>query len=190
MDSRTPFLANHTRRRQGLRSQAGSAYIVTLLALVVLTIVGLSVSLITQSEMLIGSNERTIQKTFYAANSGISIATAYALVASDYAAKTITLADPGTLLGLEHEVDLSPFYPILNAPCNLCEINNAGEYGSKQYYKNDYVVTSVATRKDAADTAIISRKTVSAMIAIQPQEMVVDVMEPLDDPDELAKIKL
>ena len=190
MDSRTPLLAGHTRRCQGLRPQSGSAYIVTLLALVVLTIVGLSLALVTQSEMLIGSNERTIQKVFYAANSGISIATANALVSADYSSKVVTLADPGTLLGLVHEVELSPFFPVLSSPCNLCEINNAGEYGSKQYFKNDYTVTSVATRKDAARTVVLARKTISAMVEIQPQEMPVDALEPFDDPAELAKIKL
>jgi Tfp pilus assembly protein PilX len=183
------FVSPPGRRRQ-LRPSAGSAYLVTLLAMVVMTMLALSLSLVTQSELLIGSNERTIQRVFYAADSGISIATANALVAADYSSKTITLAEPGSLLGLEYEVELSPFFPLLNAPCNLCQINDAGQYGSKQFFKNDYTVTSIATRKDAADTAVLAQKTISAVVEIQPQDLPVSAMEALGDPVELAKIKL
>ena len=177
-------------RHRRARTPAGSAYLVTLLALVVLTIMALALSLVTQSEMLIGSNERTIQRVFYAADSGISIATANALVRADYSSKTITMPEPGSLLGVEYEIDLSPFYPLLNAPCNLCQINDAGQYGTKQFFKNDFAITSIATRQDAADTAILAQKTVSAFIEIQPQDLPVSALEALDDPTELDKIKL
>lgn len=177
-----------SRRRP--RVSAGSAYLVTLLALVVLTIMALGLSRVTQSEVLIGSNERTIQRVFYAADSGISIATANALVSADYSAKVVTLAEPGSLLGVEYEVELSPFFPLMNAPCNLCQINDAGQYGGKQFFKNDYGVTSIATRGDAAGTAVLARKTISALVEVQPQDLPVSALEPLGDPAELAKIKL
>lgn len=177
-------------QRRWPRASAGSAYLVTLLALVVLTIMALGLSVVTQSEMLIGSNERTIQRVFYAADSGISIATANALVSADYSSKVVTLPEPGSVLGVEYEVELSPFYPLLNAPCNLCQINDAGQYGSKQFFKNDYGITSIATRKDAADTAILAQKTVSAVVEVQPQDLTVSALEALNDPTELAKIIL
>ena len=183
------FVAPPGRRRRPRRA-AGSAYLVTLLALVVLTMLALSLSLVTQSEMLIGSNERTVQRVFYAADSGISIATANALVAADYSSKTITMAEPGSLLGVEYEIDLSPFFPLLNAPCNLCQINDAGQYGTKQFFKNDYTITSIATRKDAADTAVLAQKAISAVVEVQPQDLPVSAMEALGDPTEMAKIKL
>lgn len=183
------FVSPPGRRRQ-LRPSAGSAYLITLLALVVMTMLALSLSLVTQSELLIGSNERTVQRVFYAADAGIAIATANALVAADYSSKIITLAEPGSLLGIEYELDLSPFYPLLNAPCNLCQINDAGQYGTKQFFKNDYAVTSIATRKDAADIAVLAQKTISAVVEIQPQDLPVSAMEALGDPVELAKIKL
>ena len=82
------------------RPAVGSAYLVTLLALVVLTMLALSLSVVTQSEMLIGSNERTIQRVFYAADSGISIATANALVAAGMALGLIWgLATEASALG-------------------------------------------------------------------------------------------
>jgi hypothetical protein len=63
----------------GSARERGSAYIVALLALLVLTMGGLSVALITQTEMQVGMNEKTIQRAFYAAESGLNIATAYIL---------------------------------------------------------------------------------------------------------------
>ena len=44
-----------------IRSEAGSAYVITLLALVVLTILALSLALVTQTEVQVGSNERTVE---------------------------------------------------------------------------------------------------------------------------------
>ena len=172
------------------RPAVGSAYLITLLALVVLTMLALSLSLVTQSELLIGSNERTIQRVFYAADSGIAIATANALVAEEYSSKIITMEEPGSLLGVEYEIDLSAFYPLLNAPCNLCQINDAGQYGTKQFYKNDFTVTSIATRKDAADTAVLAQKWISAVVEVQPDDLSISAMEALGDPAEVAKIKL
>ena len=61
-------------------AERGSAYLVALLVLVLLTIIGLSLSLITQTEMQIGANERLIERSFYVADSGISLATARTLV--------------------------------------------------------------------------------------------------------------
>jgi hypothetical protein len=71
--------------------QAGSAYIAALLVLVVLTLIGLSLALITQSEMQIGANERVSQRLFYAANSGIAASTARALTNADYSSTTYPL---------------------------------------------------------------------------------------------------
>jgi hypothetical protein len=51
--------------------QAGSAYIVTLLALVILTILVLTLTLVTQSEVAIGGTEKTTNRAFYAADSGL-----------------------------------------------------------------------------------------------------------------------
>ena len=65
------------------RSQQGSVYIITLVVLLVLTVLGLSIALITQSEMQIGINERLGETMFYAAGSGIDVATAKALVTGD-----------------------------------------------------------------------------------------------------------
>ena len=56
----------HTRqdsaeRKAAARRQEGSAYVVTLMILLVLSVVGLSLTIVTQTESSIGSQERLIQ---------------------------------------------------------------------------------------------------------------------------------
>ena len=53
------------RSNRTLRRQQGSVYILALLVLLILTIVGLAVSLVTQSEMQIGVNERLGHQAFH-----------------------------------------------------------------------------------------------------------------------------
>ncbi|HVS02085.1 MAG TPA: pilus assembly PilX N-terminal domain-containing protein [Thermoanaerobaculia bacterium] len=176
-------------QRTARHAEAGSAYIIALLALVVLTIMALGIALITQTEMQVGANERTIQKVFYSADSGLSRQTARALVEAKYDALLFNLKDQEkTLFTVEHEVDVSPFYPIMTAPCNLCEINDAGQYGREPYFKINYGVTAIATRKDD-DGNQLAAKTLSSLVEVQPWQLVTAALEPLQDPDALAKIK-
>lgn len=60
--------------RSTSRAEAGSAYIVTLLALVVLTILALTLTLVTQSEVQIGGNEKTVNRLFYSSDALLSLA--------------------------------------------------------------------------------------------------------------------
>ena len=66
------------------RGEAGSAYIIVLLVLIVLAVFGIALSMITQTESQIGSNERTLNRVFYAADAGVERAVARALVAADH----------------------------------------------------------------------------------------------------------
>jgi len=168
----------------------GSAYVVTLLALVVLSAIGLGVALITQTEMQIGANERTIQRVFYAADSGLAGSTARALVKADYFAKTITVDDPDSpvTLGFRHEIESSPFYPIVDGPCNLCEINNAGTYESDAYRRINNAVTVNARRVGGAGIRT-AEKTLATMIEVQPWRAGTEAYLPIDDPEELKKIR-
>lgn len=166
---------NCTDSKQGNR-EAGSAYIVALLALLVLSIVGLALALITQTEQQAGSNERSINRVFYSADSGISTATARAIVDEKYAAYTYDLPEPGapTVLSIKDRVSLSPFYLILDAPCNLCQINNSGTYRAHIYRQADYAITSTASRMLGTSGAIGAQKTVAAIVEIQPREITTD----------------
>lgn len=179
-------------------SQAGSAYIAALLVLVVLTVIGLSLALITQSEMQIGANERVQQRMFYAANSGIAASTARALTNADYSSATYRLGDVGgsfTVPSAEHfvrpgfDVEVSPFLPILDSPCNLCEINQIGTYNERSFRAINHAVTVLAIRRQGLGGATLAQKTLSSMIEVQPWRQTPDALEALNDPDELAKLR-
>ena len=157
--------------------QAGSAYIIVLLALVVLTIVGLSLSVITQSELVIGANERVEKRTFYAADSGISHSLARALVLGDYEGRETTLDDPSARLSnVGFNVAMSPLLPISNPPCNLCQINNEGQYNSPSFSAVDFAVAVRAERRRGTLTGPLASKTVSAMLLVQPTQLPTDAL--------------
>ena len=181
-------LRHEPARRPGRES--GSAYVIALLVLVILTIVGLSVALITQSEMQIGSNERVAHRLFYAANSGISASTARALTNADYSSASYSLADPGSPLpGATLDVDMSPFYPILQTPCHLCEINDrGGGYSGLNFKMINHAVTATSMRRRGGG-AILAQKVLTSMVEVQPWQSSTEALEAANDPDELAKIK-
>lgn len=181
-----------------LRSESGSAYIVALLVLVVLTILGLSLALITQTELQIGGNERAATRVFYAADTGIEFSVAKALVTSDhsgvqfaYTEKGTKLADTGLIIG--NQVEVTPLYPILDSPCNLCEINNAGTYSERAFLKINHAVTANAqlfgTVDAGANRTPIAQKALTTMIEIQPWKSAPQALAPIDDPEVLQKIK-
>lgn len=177
--------------RPRLAPARGSAYVVTLLALVVLTILALSLTLVTQSEMQIGTNERVVQRIFYATDSGIAATTARALVTNDFSERTVVLEEDDTnpLLSMRNEANVSALVPIIDAPCNLCEINNAGTYSENAYRKIGHAVTVRGARVGGPNDTQTALKVISAMIDLQPWKDPPQAYLPIDDPDALAKIK-
>ncbi len=174
----------------GRRGESGSAYIAALLVLVILTIIGLSLALITQSERQIGANERVGERLFYAANSGIAASTARALTDADYSSATYPLADPGSRLsGMTFQVETSPFYPILDSPCNLCEINQMGSYSEHSFRAINHAITATAVRRRGAAGTPLGEKTVTSMIEVQPWRQTPEAYEALTKPDELKKLR-
>ncbi len=181
-------------RSRGPQREDGSAYLVSLLALVVLAIVGLSMSLVTQTEMQIGANEGTINRVFYSTDSGVADSVARALTNRDYAARVFELDEPGgnPLLNLRTRIDSSPFYPILDSPCNLCEINNTGTYADRAYRKINHATTSTASRVAGPtdNSTPLGENTISAMVEVQPWRLSPpEALLAVDDPEELKRIK-
>lgn len=174
------------------RNEEGSAYLIALMGLVVLTVLGLGLSLVTQTEMKLGANERTLQRVFYAADSGFSSAISRALVQADYQGRAFSLPDYGSAAALNyrHNVDVSAFFPILTSPCNLCQINNAGTYGTKQYYKISHAVSSLAQRMGGsdADPTTVAEKTIATMVDVQPMESTPEAHMAIDDPEQIGRI--
>ena len=177
------------RAQDDARREAGSAYLIVLLVLVVLTILGLSLVLITNSEMEIGANERSIQRAFYEADSGVAVGAARLLVANEHRGTTMDLDEPGAILNFKTRLELAPVVPLADAPCNLCEINNAGTYNERAYRRINNIITSKATRLTSTDPTPLSQKVVSSVLEVQPWRSSPEDYAAISDPAELAKIK-
>ena len=158
------------------RAQQGSVYVITLVVLLVLTVLGLSAALITQSEMQIGVNERLSQTMFYAAGSGIEVSTAKALAKQDLQAMRLDQVVPRAMpnLNVRNRVDVSRFQPIMDSPCDLCQVNEGLEY-VKLHHQVDATATRIAWQGPAspipADVSPLAQKRLEVMISFQPWPM-------------------
>ncbi|HVR30084.1 MAG TPA: pilus assembly PilX N-terminal domain-containing protein [Thermoanaerobaculia bacterium] len=177
----------------GRPAERGSAYLVALLGLVILTVLGLTLSLITQTEMRMGANERVLQRVFYAADSGFGTSLSRAMVQGDFSGRTITLPDPSSppAFALRHTVAVTPLVPVLSAPCNLCQINNTGTYGAKQYHKVSHAVGVDAQRVggDVANPGLVAQKALSAMLDVQPMESTPNAHLVIEDAEQMARVR-
>ncbi len=158
------------RRLGSPRGEQGSAYIVALLLLLLLTVIGLSLSLVTQNELQIGANEKLINRVFYAADSAVMEATARALILGEFQAGSSFTSDLGppspANLGIEVQRDS---YTRLNSPyCALCEVNQ--QPGEEPYRAITYFVDVTARRTGTAggSSVALAEKRLNAMIDIQP----------------------
>lgn len=176
-------------RRRGRSREEGAVYIAALLALMVLSLMALTLASVSQTEMVLGVNDQAIQKAFYEADSGLAVATARVLVAADYGADVYTLPDASpTLNGVETDVDASPFYPILNSWCHLCQINNAGRYSGSPYQRINHAVSVSATQVVGPERVPRARRTVAAMVDVQPWRNGPEAYLALTDPAQLKKL--
>lgn len=186
-------MSEHEARPRRSSREEGSAYLIALLGLVILTLMGLTLSLITQAEMRMGANERTLQRVFYAADSGFGAAVSRALVQADYSAGEVIVPDPGSppAFNFRHTVGVSPLVPVLTAPCNLCQINNAGTYGTKLYHKVSHASTASGQRVggELDAPALVAEKTLSAMLDIQPLESTPEAHLVIENDDEMARLR-
>lgn len=173
--------------------QRGSAYLLTLLTLVILTIVGLSLSVVTQTERQLGANEQITQRVFYAANSGTAMATANLLARNSHEPVDFILNKETRYLttNVAERVETSRFHPILPSPCNFCEINQGS-----QFFDVNHAITARAERVGWAgggpppdDAKLLARKTVAEMVAVQPWQVSLQQIIPSLEEDELKKIK-
>lgn len=164
-------------------SEAGSAYVITLLALVVLTILALSLALVTQTEVQVGANEKTVNRTFYAADSGLNIWLAGWMQTHDVEAAARTVILNRVSVGAEgnpltanvaDRVAIGKANLINKYPCNWCQadvgINNSG-----QQFHESYVVSSTAQRiawngsgDPPADATVLGQKTLTVTFQIDP----------------------
>lgn len=154
------------------RREAGSAYVLTLIVLLVLTLLGLVLALITQSEVEIGASERTINRVFYGAETGITASVAAYMFNATREGHSFTYMDPGSdIYGTQ--VEISPMIHINDGPCNLCEVNQ-----NSQYFNVTHHIQATATRfgdDGAGNRKTLGTKSLEAMVAIQPLQVVPDI---------------
>ena len=112
-------------------------------------------------------------------------------VNGDYESADLTLPDPGSKLpGSRLVVSMSPLFPVGYPPCNLCEINNRGNYANDRSYSAvEFAVTSQARRTASAIAVSRSQKTVSSTLQVQPVQLSTDALVTIGDEEQLARLK-
>jgi hypothetical protein len=166
----------HEKPAQRLNGETGSAYVLVLLVLLVLTLLGLVLAFITQSEVEVGANERTVNRVFYAAEAGVSVAVTDLLIANDHKALNLTFMDPVSptldnlypnAVKLGTHVAIPTLIQVNAGPCNLCEINqNPNQYMS---LTNEVQVTATRFGVDSGGTeTVLATKNLDLMVEFQP----------------------
>jgi Tfp pilus assembly protein PilX len=162
--------------------ESGSAYVLVLLVLLVLTLLGLVLAFITQSEVEVGANERTVNRVFYAAEAGVTTAVTNLLIANDRTARTITFMDadlttleklhPGSYQMGTH-VAIPAMVAVNTGPCNLCEINQGSDYKA---ITNEVQVTATRFGVDSGgNETVLATKGLDLMVEFQPFRDVLNV---------------
>lgn len=197
MKTLTTLFPSRTVERQG---EAGSAYLVALLALVVLSVMALSVISISTTEMEVGANERSVTRTFYAAEAGLGLGVTRAEAnncepLSIVHSSTTNTSAGGTVSSTGFRLDVTP--PVFINPfnSNLSSVNE----NKKQYFKVVAVLNSTATelRWGGADVAPADA---ADDVRTNAQKLVgrIVTFDPHDDPEyscndnveNIAKIKI
>ncbi len=159
--------------RRNLREESGSAYLLAIMVLLILTMVGLSVALTTQSEARIGENERLVRRSFYTADAGLSIQTARALASAGNRCLNLDFVEPSTNpdLQIRNRLMMSGFKPVQKGWCNFCQVNLGSDFE-----KINHAVSAVATRvswKGVANNPPpkpkpLAEERLSVMVSFQP----------------------
>jgi len=147
--------------------ERGSAYLLVLLLLLVLTVIGLSLAVITQTEVQIGGAERTATRVLYGADAGLRI---QFMLSRFRATRSWRYdLDPTTTdFAAQLELDVSPFLPTYTGPCNLCTVN----HGDSNYWLINYATNAQARRVSVVDgaTVVQASKLTSGMFYVQPEQ--------------------
>lgn len=140
--------------RTHTRGEEGSALLIAILAMVFLTVIGLTLAMVTETEMLIGTNDQIAQENFVAAESGVAAATAQLLVNKDVLRDYFTIpareAD-GSLRQVQNRtlgyvVDFSDVYPVAQACAPYTECSEDADHDPAFAY---FFFTKVRARRMA-----------------------------------------
>lgn len=185
-------MRHETRPNRGRTS--GSAYVIALMVILVLTFLGLTLSMVTTTEMQLGANDRVIQRTFYAADTGINYGTARLLTAKLCDGATIAVTDNPNVVDEDADeaadrmrhaqtnVVLAAALPILSGPAAYSEINSAGTYNSKAAVRSVIGIVARGQRlveSGEASPTVAAGHSAATMIDVQPFEAPTSCYDPL-----------
>lgn len=158
------------------RGERGSAFVVALLVLVVLTIAGLALTLMTQTEMRIGANEREANRSLYATDSGIEVSSARTYYLKNDKTLTIylnttqqdTKASSAPPLTFSDQIVVTPLYEVYRGPAPGTSMNQNLQ---TKYAAVSYIVNATATRSGqlGSTSQTLAQKVLGAMIEITPR---------------------
>jgi hypothetical protein len=154
-------------QHQAPDAERGSAYLLVLLLLLVLTVIGLSLAVITQTEVQIGGAERTATRVFYGADAGMRIQ----LMLSRFRQTRpyrFDFDESTTDFAAQSQLDVSAFLPTYTGHCNLCTVN----YGDQQFWLINYATNAQSRRVSVVDGAEVvqASKLTSSMYYISPEQ--------------------
>jgi hypothetical protein len=178
-----------------LRAPCGSAYLAVLLAMIALSAMAFGVALVAGAERRIAASARAVEQLFYAADAGLESATARALAAADYSGRTLRWpvfsgrSDTEGAARSELRSTSTPFYPLLEEPCDLCSVNRSGPYGTGAWRRIVFAVTVEAERVTPGGRRT-ARKSLSTLIEVLPWRLPADAYRAAEDPEQLARIEL
>ena len=170
-----PAACNRSPRRR----ERGSAFIVALLVLLVLTVAGLALTLMTQTEVRIGANEREANRTFYASDSGIHVSSARTLWGGTNS-QTLTIllnttqqdtgASSAPPLTFGDQITVTPLYPMYAGSASGTSINQNQQTA---FCAVTHVVNATSLRAGHLTgsqpyTQNMAQKLVGSMIELQP----------------------
>jgi len=109
--------------------ERGSAYLFVLLALLVLTVIGLSVAVITQTEVQIGAAEKTVTRVLYGGDAGARVQLAQKMVRNSGEKTRYNFLPDVVVAGasFSEDVDTAPILVAYHGDCNLCTMNEDSE---------------------------------------------------------------
>ena len=152
------------------RSERGAALLLAIIAITILSILGIALMLSTTTEIQISGNESFVNKAFYAADSGIEWAAAQIKVNPSFTASggggffTVPVHSP-----IMNEITVIVPQPI---PVGRAPVQGSA-FG--QWWEKFYEVQSTATITNPNNTQDIANKVIVSDISVQPVQ---DILGP------------
>jgi hypothetical protein len=165
----------------------GSALMLVLLLLLVLTGLGLLALAAVMVNVQLAANERQTTRVFHATDSGLAVALAAKMSERNEGAR---IEQPAGAL-LHTAVEATPLVPLLQAPCDLCDVGGGATYPTAQRPQLYRITYAASSRGDllGPQDEILARSQVAAMFDVQPTVFAVDDLALLADSEAVARVK-